>query len=74
LAAVEIIEWPIAAAVAAGTYVAQHTRPDQPALPQLGRDHGEQAHEEQAPGEQAHEDEDQTQSEGREPVDTTAPS
>lgn len=35
LAAVEMIEWPIAAAVAAGTYVSQHTR-----LAAAGRDGG----------------------------------
>jgi len=32
LALVEVIEWPIAAAIAAGTYVAQHSRPDAPAM------------------------------------------
>ncbi|OHV34238.1 hypothetical protein BBK14_33590 [Parafrankia soli] len=30
LAVAEIIEWPVAAAIAAGTYVAQHTRPAAP--------------------------------------------
>ncbi|ABD13720.1 hypothetical protein ThrDRAFT_01266 [Frankia casuarinae] len=30
LAAASIIEWPVAAAIAAGTYVAQHTRPGAP--------------------------------------------
>src|SRR4051794_5086392 len=38
LAVAEIVEWPIAAAIAAGTYVAQHTRDDAPAAPQLQHD------------------------------------
>ncbi|OHV32430.1 hypothetical protein BCD49_29775 [Pseudofrankia sp. EUN1h] len=31
LAAFEVVEWPVVAAVAAGTWVAQHTRPEAPA-------------------------------------------
>jgi hypothetical protein len=63
LAAVEIIEWPIAVAVAAGTYVAQHTRADEPALPHLERGHGEPAHAEPAEAEAYAEDEAQDKDE-----------
>jgi len=31
LAALEVVEWPVAAAIAAGTWVAQHSRPQDPA-------------------------------------------
>jgi hypothetical protein len=41
LAVTEVVEWPIAAAIAAGTYVAQHTRGDRSAAPHLERS-GEQ--------------------------------
>jgi hypothetical protein len=32
LAAFEVVEWPVAAAIAAGTWVAQHTRPEAPTV------------------------------------------
>ncbi|MBL7625787.1 hypothetical protein I7412_01040, partial [Frankia sp. CN6] len=56
LAAIEVVEWPIAAAIAAGTWVAQHTRPEAPAvgtgpwehLHLPGRGHDEHAHDEHA--------------------------
>ena len=32
LAAFEVVEWPVAAAIAAGTWVAQHTRPEVPTV------------------------------------------
>jgi len=35
LAVAEVVEWPIVAAIAAGTYIAQHTRSDRPAVPHL---------------------------------------
>ena len=35
LALAEVIEWPIAAAIAAGTYIAQHSRPEAPAVGQV---------------------------------------
>jgi len=48
LAALQVVEWPVVAAIAAGTWVAQHTRPEAPAaggapwdlLRHLGRDQG----------------------------------
>lgn len=41
LAAVEVVEWPIVAAIAAGTYVAQHTRAQERALPELAHTRGD---------------------------------
>jgi hypothetical protein len=38
LAVAEVVDWPVAAAIAAGTYVAQHTRGSEPALPQVDTD------------------------------------
>jgi hypothetical protein len=35
LAVSEIIEWPVAATIAAGTYVAQHTRGEAPTVPHV---------------------------------------
>jgi hypothetical protein len=35
LVVAEIVEWPVAVAIGAGTYVAQHTRADEPALPHM---------------------------------------
>ncbi|ABW11955.1 hypothetical protein Franean1_3092 [Parafrankia sp. EAN1pec] len=35
LAVGEVVEWPVAAAIAAGTYVAQHTRGQASAVPQV---------------------------------------
>ncbi|MDT3442357.1 MULTISPECIES: hypothetical protein [unclassified Pseudofrankia] len=53
LAAFEVVEWPVAAAVAAGTWVAQHTRPEAPAagtapweLLHRGGGHGHDEHSE----------------------------
>lgn len=40
LVATQIVEWPVAAAIAVSTYVAQHTRPDNPALPKPAPDTG----------------------------------
>lgn len=60
LAAVEVIEWPIAVAIAAGTYIAQHSRPEAAALqaPHLhlerrepGGEGAEQQHNGQRPAE-----------------------
>ncbi|MBX6389542.1 MAG: hypothetical protein IRZ08_11185 [Frankia sp.] len=50
LAALELVEWPVAAAVAAGTWVAQHTRPEATAVPESAwhlfphHDHGHNGH------------------------------
>jgi hypothetical protein len=40
LAVVEAVEWPVAAAIAAGTYVAQHTRAERSAMPSRSDDAG----------------------------------
>jgi hypothetical protein len=40
LAVAEVVEWPIAVAIGAGTYVAQHTRGDRPAVPHLEHHEG----------------------------------
>jgi hypothetical protein len=38
LAGLQVLEWPVAVALAAGTWVAQHTRPDEPAIAAGHRD------------------------------------
>jgi hypothetical protein len=44
LAAVEVVEWPVAAALAAGTYVAQHTSGQAAALPHPERSATDNGH------------------------------
>jgi hypothetical protein len=61
LAVAEIIEWPVAVAIGAGTYVAQHTRAEEPTLPQLMRPPAKPAQADAGQGEPA-------EAEQREPV------
>jgi hypothetical protein len=51
LAVVQAVEWPVAAAIAAGTYVAQHTRAERSGMPTRSADAG--AREAGKPGEGA---------------------
>ncbi|OHV47583.1 hypothetical protein BCD48_17725 [Pseudofrankia sp. BMG5.36] len=39
LAVVDVVEWPVALAIAAGTFVGQHTRGQATAIPQTGSAH-----------------------------------
>jgi hypothetical protein len=52
LAVTEVIEWPVAAAIAAGTYVAQHTRTSRGDQPRGDQPRGDQARGDQPRGDQ----------------------